>query len=389
MRIVSFLIALAALTAGAGAGIAGWAQYLEKSDPARLETDFPSLAASMQARGDRLCISARPCDPGPLHDLSAQIWQASPGAWRPLLYAAYRAARTNDRDAAIRFAQAAVSREGRLPLAHAILAEAYLQQNLHAKALFHLERLTVLDAGTLDVTGAIASLATSPQGLSVLEQRLLEKPAWGPGVIARLNASSLSPLTLVRLNRAAPDAQTGFVQKILAEQGPQQALLAWLSFLPREQLAGFSWPFDPEFKAIPAPGPFTWSYERDRVSFEKGGGLFALYLGSGQATLASQMMVLGPGAYHLDSTLGAEGTKDGGRFAWVLACYPKGPELARLDVRGDIAPGTVLTAPFATPAADCPAQTLSLRTLPGEFPVRTRLSVTSVRIRPQTQQAGR
>ncbi len=389
MRILSVFMAVAALAAGIGAGFAGWAQWLERTDLARLETDFPWVAASDRARGDRLCIAARPCDAGPLKEVSSDIWRSAPGSWRPLLYGAYRAARTDDRAAAIRLAQAALDTEGRLPLAHAILADAYLQQADHAKALFHLERLVVLGGGDIDVTGAIASLAASPQGLTVLERRLAEEPAWGPGVIARLNESTLDPMTLLRLNRAAPDAQTGFVQKILTEQGPQQALLSWFSFLPPEQLSGFSWPFDPEFKAIPAPGPFTWSYDRERVNFEKGGGLFALYLGSGAATVASQLMVLGPGAYRLESTLSAEGTRDGGRFAWVLACYPNGKEIARLDIRGEIAPGTVLTAPFATPAAECPAQTLSLRTAPGDFPIKMRLTATSVRIRAQSEQAER
>jgi len=388
-RFFSFLLALIALAAGGGAIVTAWVRMLEANAPHLLATSAPWSTAGLRAREDRLCLSAQPCDEVQLASAAAAIWQSASGSVRPLLYGAFRAAQTGNLAQATLLAERALVGDPRNQLAHAILADARLGAGDAAGALFHLDRLLVLRPEKSDAFfDVIARLASQPGGIVEIEKRLAQKPAWSGGLVTRLNAAPIDLAALLRLNQYTPETQSGYIQRILKEQGPTQALLAWLAFLPRQQVTSLSWPYDPEFKSLKAPEPFNWSYDRGLVSFETGGGLFVTYDGRSTATLASQMMVIQPGAYRLEAMLQSEGQETGGRFAWVASCYPNGPDLARIEVGGEHAQPKVFASGFVVPGADCVAQTLSLRGVPGECPVRARLKVASIRVFPATTKAG-
>ncbi|MFZ4072184.1 MAG: hypothetical protein ACOYJ6_19080, partial [Caulobacterales bacterium] len=335
-RLFSFLLALIALAAGGGAIVTAWVRMLEANAPRLLATSAPWSTAGLLAREDRLCLSAQPCDEVQLASAAAAIWQSASGSIRPLLYGAYRAAQTGNLAQATLLAERALVGDPRNQLAHAILADARLGAGDAAGALFHLDRLLVLRPEKSDAFfDAVAHLAAQPGGMAEIEKRLAQKPAWSRGLVTRLNTAPIDLAALLRLNQYTPETQSGYIQRILKEQGPTQALLAWLAFLPRQQITSLSWPYDPEFKSLKAPEPFNWSYDRGLVSFETGGGLFVTYDGRSTATLASQMMVIQPGAYRLEAMLQSEGQETGGRFAWVASCYPNGPDLARIVVGGE------------------------------------------------------
>lgn len=376
------VLALSAIAASAGAALSAWTRETARSAPAQISHDLAPKALSAQLTFDRLCLAAKPCEPGQLSDAADAIWAHAPASNRPLIYAAYRAARAQDPPKAASLAEAVLARDPRNVLAHALVADSALQTGDLATALFHLERLIVLSPEQSEAfADTLAGLAGTKQGLDLLDQRLAERPAWGPGVLARLNASSADFGTLLRLNQHTPETQSAFVERVLRERGPQQALIAWLSFLPADEAKSLAWPYDPTFQSLPAPTPFNWARDRELVTFETGGGLFATYFGRGASTLAWQVMVLKPGAYRLETMASAEGEDAGGQISWVLSCYPNGPELARLPLPGNQPQAKLLATEGVVPAKrECSAQVLALKGEPGEFPIRARAHIASITI---------
>lgn len=104
-----------------------------------------------------------------------------------------------------------------------------------------------------------------------------------------------------------------------------------------------------------------------------------LYYGRGNATLASQLLLLPPGAYRL--SVPVSGTPAQRSLAWTVSCMRGGKKLMELEL------GSSATAQrtFEVPAADCPAQSLELKGRAQDMPQET-----DVRIGPLTlERVGR
>jgi hypothetical protein len=132
--------------------------------------------------------------------------------------------------------------------------------------------------------------------------------------------------------------------------------------------------FNGEFKDDPAPPPFNWIYSSGRAGIAEpmGGKLRVLYYGRIDGILASQLLLLQPGAYQFEAP--ATGHAAEGALQWTLACDPAGNRLMELDV------GKNSLATFEVPQ-DCRAQHLQLEGHSRDAPEVTDIQVGPVRMK--------
>jgi hypothetical protein len=261
------------------------------------------------------------------------------------------------------------------------LASTAFAQGETSAGLDQLARLLVLDRQRASVyLDAIAELAETPEGRSWLGSETFARSPAAPEIVRHLNGAHSDLGLLLVLNRDNPDAQASLIERALRERGASIAFILWLSLLPEEAGAAFSWPFNPGFEDVQAPPPFNWRYHGRTASQGAGRGVIVRYTGRGRQTLISQMMLLRPGSYRLTSELSGDGQERGGGFVWEMTCTGGGAPTGRTPRTGYRGAPNSVEAIFEVPSQGCEGQTLRLIGAPGEFPMRAQATVTSVAI---------
>jgi hypothetical protein len=133
--------------------------------------------------------------------------------------------------------------------------------------------------------------------------------------------------------------------------------------------------FDPDFKRPDAPPPFNWSLTSSTIGLaerERGGGLHAIYYGQEDGALASQLLVLPPGAYRLKMRSNADALSLQS-LRWRLFCATSNAEIATAALREVSVRGLAFRV---SPA--CKAQRIELFGTSAEMPQQADVTITGL-----------
>jgi hypothetical protein len=136
-----------------------------------------------------------------------------------------------------------------------------------------------------------------------------------------------------------PSPQSPWVPTLLAglvEAGQYQKARAVWADVSHVRLDPRTLIFDPDFSRSDAPPPFNWALTSSTVGLAErrpGGGLHVIYYGQEDGVLASQLLVLPPGAYRLTMSTSGDlaGTES---LQWKLVCASSKQEIAATQFDG-------------------------------------------------------
>ncbi len=188
------------------------------------------------------------------------------------------------------------------------------------------------------VVGYLAHIAEgSPTGLEKVVGRLSSDPPWRANVLRRLPRFVRDPQTPLRIIKAlearnssvAPEDSRPYLQHLIGKKRIPLAYATWLQLQTPEQLKSIALLNNGSFDRDIRKGPFGWQVGRSQnalVAFEPhssrlGGRAMRVVFGSGRVKFSGprQMVVLGPGSYHLSGEfIGSLEAKRG--LKWSVRC---------------------------------------------------------------------
>lgn len=343
----------------------------------------PFMAAAV-APGDprvkmRLAVVESVLSPGhadPRHrDAAIGALRQAALADEPFLLEAQRASAAGDGARAERLLLEARRRNPRDRLTRLMLVERYLNTERWADAGREVAVVTRLVPKAQDVLApGLSKLAANPKYAAPMAAILDRNPSLKDAVLLQLAGSDVETGQILRLaGRAAsppgPPAGRAWQQKLLERlivaKAYRDAYALWARFagLPVGAAKGV---YDPGFAGLAGAPPFNW----DRAGGEGGraeptkAGLEVDYYGRLDASLARQMLLLGPGRYRFAVRADGHAPGDGSQLQWTIACADGGAVLLRLPVKGVEGPRR-LAGEFDVPAG-CQAQWLGLGGVSGD-----------------------
>lgn len=373
------LVALGAWTAAVG-GLARLDAKERPHNALKLVADQPQalIALAERARAD-----AKGAPDDAVLKLGARLLAAAPTSGLPLAYAGDARVRieAGDDAKAEKLLAAAAARDPRSPYPVIGLAVAAARANRVPDTVDHLIRLTRLDPSrSTTYLQALAMIAQSPEGLAALEPKLAANAELRTKMTAQLNETSNDFDLLLRLNANSPSTRQQLIDRLVKQSGIEAAFATWLSLLPAGEARTIEWPYNPTFLANPAPGPFNWILHPEQVELQPKGGAYVVHYGRGTVLLADQTMLLQPGDYRFSAAMAGESKITGGALVWQITCRGQANPLADTGRAALAETKELRLAAFSVPAEGCPAQTLQLWGLPGEFPLWARATIDRVAI---------
>lgn len=268
----------------------------------------------------------------------------------------------------------------RSPAARYLLADLALRDNRVAQGLEELAALARLVRGSaIELIPALAQYAKTPGAARELERVLQSNPRLRQPLLTALAADPDNEALILELagpaaraeDRKPPNWQARLLGAMIARQDYGRAYALWrrLSGIragPRPLL------FNGEFRAMPAPAPFNWSFASTGAGFAEpgNGSMRVLHYGRESVALASQLLLLPPGRYRLVAPVAGEPVP--GALSWVLTCPG-----ARALAKQDLAVNARLV--FEVPDK-CPAQALDLKGWQQDMPKESDVRVGPARI---------
>jgi tetratricopeptide (TPR) repeat protein len=243
-------------------------------------------------------------------------------------------------------------------------------------ALHHYDVVLRTSESSANLLFPILVAATSSDGIvEPLADLLATRPDWRPFFLLRLSENPSSARNTVQLlrrlaaERDFPERDTiarlvpffaehrefeaawQVYQLLEPTGGTGELLLRNGGFARPNPLPPFDWALtdEPEISALQRPLPGVSNRPVLELSADSGHG----------GRLARQLLRLGPGRYMLQWRSGSvEGFRTA-RLIWSLSCAGGRP-LLNYEFQSSVPRGSVTSAAFQVPAADCPAQWLDL-----------------------------
>ena len=303
----------------------------------------------------------------------------------PFLVRGVEAQLAGDSEAAGRAFLAAQWRDPRsLPAAY-FLANRYL---LAGDAFRGLEQTALLarlsPGGTAAAAPFVAAYARDRSNWSEIRKLFRAQPAMEDPVLnalARDSRNAGAILAIVDPGHRRPDSEwvATLIGSLVAAAHYQQAREIWWGVADRAPKGSLV--YDEDFASPRAPPPFAWSLASSTTGMaerQKGGGLRIIFYGNDDGVLASQLVMLPPGAYRLDLQLVGDAVH---------------PDVLRWSIRCDRSTEPVSSAPIDQVArrgwafeipANCPAQWLELAGRSGDISEQADATFTRLRL----QRAG-
>lgn len=346
----------------------------------------PNSGEAMIAASD---LQALPGDRLPGSVQLALLHRAALSA--PLRYEPFFAQAIVDRAAgrwtdALRAGEAARDREPRAVAVRGLLVEAYLHQRRYLAAIAQLGAIVDRSGdANPDLLKLLTLLADDPGTAGYVGRALRTNPRWRSSFVDYAGAHAENKGLLFKALLAGSTAvaiteqqasQTSFVNSLVAAGDYQRAYLAWVNFLPPQDVRHVDAIYDGNFRGFGGGSPFNWTFasnenaavERSRDTALPGGtALDVQFYGGGTTTLATQTLLVPPGDYTFTATaMGSSGSHFGGALSWGITCLPSGVviPLARMT-KFPTTPFRV-TQRVTIPADRCTAQQLMLTGEPGE-----------------------
>lgn len=323
--------------------------------------------------------------------LSRDAARSAPLAVVPFLIEGAVAQNERRLERAQRLFTEAARRDPRSSAARFFLAQIHLSSGRPAEGLRHAAVLARLVPGSsAALVPAIATYAKSPGAVEMLRTMFARDRLLQDAVLTELARDAENhDLAIVlagdRIGKADPADGPAWQDRLLAslvERGDfGKARSLWL------RIAGLSIAptgvFNPQFAKLPAPAPFNWSFGSGDFGFAEPGpnaSLQAVYYGRAEGQLASQTLLLAPGAYQLRMRVTRESDNDQPTgLAWTITCNKATKPLMKLSV-GDAkgAPRPVIGT-LSVPA-NCPAQTIKLVGTGSEYAASEQVNISNFQL---------
>ena len=171
------------------------------------------------------------------------------------------------------------------------------------------------------------------------------------------------------------NAQSPWVPTLLSklvEAGEFQKARAVWAVVSRIRVDAQPLIFDPDFSRSDAPPPFNWALTSSTVGLAErrpGGGLHVIYYGQEDGALASQLLILPPGAYRLTMRTSVDPTA-AQSLQWKLLCASSNTEIAAAPFTAVAKQGMAITV-----GATCPAQQLQLFGISSDMPRQVEVTI--------------
>ncbi len=317
----------------------------------------------------------------------------APLADQPYLIAAVDALSQNDRNRAEQLLMAARKRDPRSSFARLLLLDSYLRSNKIVEATEEMSGLVAIAPQAADLlVGELARLAQAPETAGALEKALKRDPRFRDRLLESLAIKNADPDLIIRLaNRipasagsGGPAPWQGRLVTSLAERGQiNRAYELWRTFsaprAPNKKVGVY----DPRFQGWPGTAPFGWHFPASPAGIAERSPARTLqvgYYGRDPAELATQLLMLSPGAYRLSVRADGDAEGEGSKLSWKLQCQESKAEIADLVLRNLTYTPKISTVKFAVPASGCSAQWLRLVGSPGEFAKAQNATISAVQI---------
>ena len=287
---------------------------------------------------------------------------AAPLQPEPFLVQAAIAERSGNLHRAQSLLEMARWRDPRSPAALYLLADVWLREGNIVQGLRQLALMSrIMPATSVQLVPALAEFSRAPRARETLEAVLRTNPELRRPLLIALaadpgNADLALALSGPELRSAEPQSQAWKSRLLrgLVQRGDyDHAYAIWRDF------AGLPPSFSPllfngDFKTVTAPAPFNWTFSSGGAGIAEpaNGKLRVLFYGNAKQALASQLLLLKPGAYRFLAPV--NGIPAAGALSWTLTCSRGGPPIMDVPLTSSTS-----AARFAIPA-DCPSQMLQL-----------------------------
>ena len=278
----------------------------------------------------------------------------------PFLVQAALASRSGELDRAEQLLLRARQRDPRSVAARYLLADVRLRRGETLAALREMTILGRLVPGSsIQLVPALSEYARSPNAREELAPILAANPELKAPLLNALSAEPANADLVLALAgsgaTSADPAMKAWKERLLAgliaSGDYDRAHAVW------RRMAGVSGGqrallFNPGFARLAAPPPFNWRLGSSAAGIAEpaGGRLRILFYGRENASLASQLLLLAPGAYRFRAPV--SGSLASGALSWKITCTNSRTELMRIDA--EAAAGS-----FKVPR-NCPAQQIEL-----------------------------
>ena len=385
MVIRSFVAVAAAVLVGAqvvrNAAILGLAET-KPAEAARMWSTHPTteISRAMTEIG-RAARDRRPV-PATVFASMADAATKEPLASEPFLVRGVRAELSGDGVTAQRAFEAAQWRDPRsLPAAY-FLADRYFRLGDAGRGLREIAALSRLSpSGAVTVAPYIAAYAASPANWPVLRQLFRDNPDLAGAALAVLarNAST-APAVLALADQRQKLTGAPWLPSLLntlAEAGKYaQAHDIWAKAAGSQVRPG-DLLHDSAFTDRSSPPPFNWALTTSTVGLaerQPGGRLHVIFYGQEDGFLATQLLLLPPGAYRLSMQLLGDPAR-ARALSWSAWCDKAGSPLASATL--DAVAGRGLH--FQVPTG-CSAQWIRLAGASSDMPQQIDVTIAALKL---------
>ncbi|HEX5238300.1 MAG TPA: hypothetical protein VFW39_07555 [Sphingomicrobium sp.] len=135
--------------------------------------------------------------------------------------------------------------------------------------------------------------------------------------------------------------------------------------------------YDSSFSRPAAPPPFNWALTSSTIGLaerQRPGKLHVLFYGQEDGVLATELLLLAPGTYHLSLQLAGAGSHEN-ELVWSAQCEKTQTELSRTDLATAAARGWDFQVP-----ADCPAVWLNLSGSSSDVPQQAEATISQLKL---------
>ncbi len=280
---------------------------------------------------------------------------------------------------------AARNRAPRSEAARYFLADRYLKTNRILAGLIEMGALARLSQkASQPLAPALAAYARSPGAITELKRYFALSPAVRDSTLGVLAEDARNaPLVLALAPEPRPGASPAdwhgrLVQSLVTAGDFDGAEAIWARVAG---VANRGPLYNPQFRDLPGPPPFNWSYASGRSGVAEAsgsGGLDVIYYGREDVTLAGQLLRLAPGRYRLSMRIDGPSRATG--VSWTVQCVPGNAVLLQLPL--DAVDQGSIAGSFAVPAAGCAAQSFELRGRPSESSTTAQLTILDLALAP-------
>jgi hypothetical protein len=301
-----------------------------------------------------------------------------PLAPEPFLVRGVHAQIAGDRALAGDAFRAAELRDGRAIAPRYFLADLYFRAGDARSGLREIAVLSrIVPNGVSSLAPYVAAYSKNPRNWPALRALFRSDPALADASLSALSTDPANADLVLRLGNVRSRAtwQDRLVASLVTAGQYGKARSIWAQVAGTGPVSGI---FDPAFADSKAPPPFNWVLTSSTVGLaERRNGLHVIFYGQEDGPLATQLLLLAPGAYRL--AMPVTGDKGHARsLAWSLTCANSTTPIGRIALDEAAARGWAFTVP-----AGCAAQKLELSGVSSDMPQQVDVTIARLQLEPQ------